>query len=224
MGNYGFRISKDDQDVKTCADKDCVVTSKYPILKGSFSVGGIITPRIGNKLIGSVNTSTNYITCNAHGLQNNDRIYFTTYGTLPAPLIGAAPSDPEGTTYFIINKTTNTFQVSLTPNGSAVDITSAGSGSSYINPYSLVMMNHNLGYVPILNAFVNPVDSVEFVDEYQQLPFFIDGMEDHLYTYAYADTVSIYLRLEQWNTSVAPYGGARNYNYKIFIFVDRLTV
>lgn len=37
MGDYGLRISLDGNDVKTCTDLDCVVTSKYPLLKGSFA-------------------------------------------------------------------------------------------------------------------------------------------------------------------------------------------
>jgi len=37
MGDYGLRISKDGIDVKTGADKDMVVTSKYAGLKGSIS-------------------------------------------------------------------------------------------------------------------------------------------------------------------------------------------
>ena len=38
--DYGLRISKDGIDVKTGADKDMVLTSKYPTLKGCISGGG----------------------------------------------------------------------------------------------------------------------------------------------------------------------------------------
>lgn len=40
MADYGFRISHDSIDVKTGADEDMVVTSKYANLKGSLSGGG----------------------------------------------------------------------------------------------------------------------------------------------------------------------------------------
>lgn len=40
--DYGFRISKDGSDVKTCDDKDCVLTSKYNTLKGSLVGSGAI--------------------------------------------------------------------------------------------------------------------------------------------------------------------------------------
>lgn len=36
MADYGFRISESGKDVKTCADVDCVITSKQPLLKGSM--------------------------------------------------------------------------------------------------------------------------------------------------------------------------------------------
>ncbi len=39
--DYGIKISTDTNDVKTCADKDLVLTSKYKTLKGvSFSTTG----------------------------------------------------------------------------------------------------------------------------------------------------------------------------------------
>jgi hypothetical protein len=42
MSNYGFRISEIGYDVKTCLNRNCVVTSKYPLLKGGMqgSVSG----------------------------------------------------------------------------------------------------------------------------------------------------------------------------------------
>ncbi len=43
MGDYGFRISKTGQDVKTCTDLNTVVTSKYACLKGSVSGSGSTT-------------------------------------------------------------------------------------------------------------------------------------------------------------------------------------
>lgn len=70
----------------------------------------------------TANTGTDFLTVTAHGCANNDFVQFTTSGTLPAPLALA-------TNYYVINKTTNTFQVALTSGGSAIDITTAGSGT-----------------------------------------------------------------------------------------------
>lgn len=71
--------------------------------------------------VSSVNTATDFLTSNNHGLNNNNVIYMSGLN-LPAPLV-------QGTQYFVRNKTTNTFQVSLSSGGSAIDITTAGSGS-----------------------------------------------------------------------------------------------
>lgn len=42
MADYGFRISEEGKDVKTCEDRECVFTSKYSVAKGSsFGTGNI---------------------------------------------------------------------------------------------------------------------------------------------------------------------------------------
>jgi hypothetical protein len=68
----------------------------------------------------------------AHGLQPNDPIYFTSTGTLPAPLVA-------NTTYYVIadNLATDTFEVSATPGGAPIATTSAGTGTYYINSRSI---------------------------------------------------------------------------------------
>ena len=62
----------------------------------------------------------------AHGLADGDRIQmFNTFAeTLPTGVT-------EGTVYFIVNSATNTFKVSTTSGGSAVDITALGGGEGY---------------------------------------------------------------------------------------------
>lgn len=48
MSDYGIRISADGVDVKTGADKDMVITSKYALLKGSIPGSGVVSvPRTG---------------------------------------------------------------------------------------------------------------------------------------------------------------------------------
>lgn len=66
--------------------------------------------------------TTDIITATAHGLSNGDRIFVKTTTTLPGGLSVA-------TVYYVINKTTNTFKVSLTYGGAAVDITTTGTGT-----------------------------------------------------------------------------------------------
>jgi hypothetical protein len=75
----------------------------------------------------TVNTGTDFITSTAHGLSNGDKIrLFNAAGTLPAPFNGNVFQ----TSYVVINKTTDTFQLAMlaTP-GTPIDITTAGAGT-----------------------------------------------------------------------------------------------
>lgn len=58
----------------------------------------------------------------AHGLSNGDTLVLSTSGALPSPLAA-------GTVYYVINKADDTFQVSTTSGGSAINTTDAGSGT-----------------------------------------------------------------------------------------------
>lgn len=62
----------------------------------------------------------------AHGLADNDRVMlFNVFSeTLPTGV-------SEGTVYFVVNSATNTFKVSTTQGGSAVDITAVGGGEGF---------------------------------------------------------------------------------------------
>jgi hypothetical protein len=81
-------------------------------LKGFFSVDTTLT----NDQLLSV----------GHGLANDDRVilYNVFAETLPTGL-------SEGTVYWVVNVATNTFKVSLTQGGAAVDITAVGGGEGH---------------------------------------------------------------------------------------------
>lgn len=80
-------------------------------------------PKIGrNRTCTISNASPAVVTLNAHAQANDDLVQFSTNGTLPAPLAAA-------TDYYVINKATNTFQVSATSGGTAIATTTAGSGT-----------------------------------------------------------------------------------------------
>jgi len=90
----------------------------------TLMVGQIVDWGIGTKL-GDVTTdfgTDDKIDLAAHGLEDDDIVHFATLDTLPA---GLSPN----TKYFVINKTTNDFEVSLTSGGSAVDITDDGTNT-----------------------------------------------------------------------------------------------
>jgi microcystin-dependent protein len=87
-------------------------------------------PNKGTATISNANPAV--ITLNNHGLIANDRILFTTTGTLPSPLA-------VNTTYYVsaTGLTANTFQISVTLDGFSIGTTSAGSGvHTLYNPLS----------------------------------------------------------------------------------------
>ena len=62
----------------------------------------------------------------AHGLVNTDRVtLYNVFGTaLPTGVT-------EGTVYFVVNSTSDTFKVSTTSGGAAIDLTAVGGGEGY---------------------------------------------------------------------------------------------
>lgn len=88
---------------------------RSPFLQVAASVSHTFNPA-------DVNTGTEFITVTAHGYAENQSLIFSTTGTLPSPLT-ASP-----TIYYAKGVTTNTFQVSTTPAGSAVNLTTQGTG------------------------------------------------------------------------------------------------
>ena len=86
--------------------------------RGYAPFGG--TPK-GFATCDAADVTANSITSSAHGLVNTDRVMvFNVFAeTLPAGLT-------EGVVYFVVGATTDTFQVSLTSGGAAVDITGIG--------------------------------------------------------------------------------------------------
>lgn len=65
--------------------------------------------------------SPGVVTWTGHGLKNGWPVKFSTTGALPAGIVA-------GTTYYIRNKATNTFQLSATPSGAIIDTTGSQSG------------------------------------------------------------------------------------------------
>lgn len=71
-------------------------------------------------------------TLNAHGLENGEAVYLTTTGALPTGLA-------QNTLYYVVNKATNTFQLSATRGGAAINTTGSQSGVHTVRscPYGL---------------------------------------------------------------------------------------
>lgn len=80
------------------------------------------------------------ITKVAHGLSNGMIVTLNTSGTLPAGL-------NKSTRYYVVNAATDTLKLSLTPGGTAVDITDTGSGTHdiYLEVEKLVCHDTEIG-------------------------------------------------------------------------------
>jgi hypothetical protein len=74
--------------------------------------------------------TTDIITAANHGLISGSRVRFSSSGTLPAGLTA-------GTDYYLRDVTADTFKVSTTVGGAAVDITDTGSGTHTLTPAGL---------------------------------------------------------------------------------------
>lgn len=77
-------------------------------------------PNGGAQLLFQIDVPNNLVRSTANGLSNGQKVVFFN-ATVPTPLT-------EGTVYFVINATADTFQVSATVGGAAITLTGAGSG------------------------------------------------------------------------------------------------
>lgn len=85
----------------------------------------------GTAVTFTANAGTDVITANTHGLSDGNILLMTSTGTLPAGLSA-------NTIYYVRDATTNTFKVSTSVGGSAVDITDTGSGThSFYNSFKV---------------------------------------------------------------------------------------
>jgi hypothetical protein len=84
---------------------------------------GTLTKQIEPVVISAVDASTNVITSADHPFFSDDPVRLHSRGgILPAPLTDAVK-------YFVVSRTRNTFKVAETPSGTAIDLTTAGTGT-----------------------------------------------------------------------------------------------
>lgn len=214
MGDYGAAVSQKGYDVKTCDDRFLVYSSAFPVLK-IFSSQAVTTtlPRDDYPIF-TADASTDYITSTSHGLLNGDLIHVETTGTLPGGLV-------DGTDYYVINKTTSTFQVSLTSGGSAVNITSIGTGTHDFYVVSRrITITHDLGYYAPFLIIYNGSTSIG-VDKSYFMSDSIFGVMGYGRASQYTDKLVIDID-PSWDR----YGGTNTGDtlyFTIYIFLDDFT-
>lgn len=76
----------------------------------------------GAKTVSSIDDATDVLSSTAHGLANGDRVKINASTTMPGGVSATR-------VYYVVNANTDDFQISTTEGGSALDISSAGSGT-----------------------------------------------------------------------------------------------
>lgn len=89
-------------------------SSKYKFYPGTYAPAPVLQTY-------TADSSTDKLTCSSHGYNDGDQIILMP-GSLPAPLSA-------GILFYVRDKTTNDFKLSAVSGGSAIDLTSNGSGT-----------------------------------------------------------------------------------------------
>jgi hypothetical protein len=140
-----------------------ILTKSGPLASNSEATATVFTMPTANFIPSNVNTSTSVITITGSDYTDGQQVQFTTSGTLPGGLA-------LNTNYWIVNSTTNTFQVSLSLGGAAVTLTSQGTGTHTINLCHGLVNNREVsisgvvGSIPDVNgdAIVTVIDNFNF--------------------------------------------------------------
>lgn len=109
----------------------------------------------------AADNTTNTFTASAHGFSDGMLVVFSTSGALPAEIVA-------GEEYYVVNKTTNTFQVSQTLGGDVLAFTDDGSGThtATVKPGYLRVTNtvakNQLYYAILSNTGVVDADNCDF--------------------------------------------------------------
>jgi len=106
-------------------------------------------------------SDTDTVILTSHGFQDGEAVKFSeTTGELPAELVA-------GTTYYVVNKTANTFQIAETVGGSAIDFTDDGTTVTKIEAVDLVKLYYRKDYGTSWTelTLIHDTDKKQFITE-----------------------------------------------------------
>lgn len=122
-------------------------TTKAPALDCLYSFSGLLDDCLvstsgGSSATFTADAGTDTLTSTAHGLSNGDVVLLTSIGTIPGGINTAV-------SYYVINATANTFQISENRGGSALDITSTGVDTHtwYHIPFAVTLYDNCNGVI-----------------------------------------------------------------------------
>lgn len=133
--------------------------------------------QVGTFTPANVNVATDTITVNAHGLANGAQVSFGTtfsFGSiLPVPLLA-------GLLYRVLSATANTFQVATQLGGTAVDLTTAGSGSNLLYAKGTGTWHDRYRFRVIIDeAIIKPADEAQvlaLINAYKPVSRWLEGL------------------------------------------------
>lgn len=140
LGQYGPQelVACGDVNVKSTAGDTAQLTAWLERRNGD-AVEKVDLDAIGGTVI-TADAGTDFLTAVAHGRSNGDVVLLSTDDTLPAGLAAA-------TAYYVVNKTTDTFQLALSSGGAAIDLTDAGTGTHkfHFSTATVTLREHGSG-------------------------------------------------------------------------------
>lgn len=125
-----------------------IATDVISITSHGYTTGDAVVFTSGAAAIfgtSAVNTSTDTITVNNHGFFNGDSLFYSAAG-------GAIGGLTIFTFYYVVNKTTNTFQLAATVGGSPINFTSTGSSGMELSPLIAGLSDGLTYYVIVLTS------------------------------------------------------------------------
>lgn len=122
-------------------------------------------------LVADVSAATDTITSTAHGMSNGDKIVFSS--------VGASTAIEVNKVYYVVNKATDTFKVSLTSGGSAITIGTAT--VSYIKPTTSALV------VADIDEFLQKVYDNGGISEQGMATLIVNSRQKRAVSAAYAD-------------------------------------
>lgn len=116
----GLQVKQTSLTLATVTNNNVALPAKTGVATVSYSgqIPGTVTMTIASPCV---------ITFTGNSLVNGDKVVFTTTGALPTGLTA-------GTTYYVINAASNTFNVSATPGGAAINTSGIQSGTHTCTP------------------------------------------------------------------------------------------
>lgn len=113
----------------------------------------------------TASATTDALTSNGHGLANGDQVVVSNSGGgLPG---GLATS----TIYYVISTATNTFQLATAPSGSAINLTSAGTGTHTFNLLGRSIFVEDFQHITLAFDTKNSANlTLKFVGSFQEIP------------------------------------------------------